>query len=153
MHESVRHFVKTHAGEIHAPVLEVGSYDVNGTVRDICPTPYTGIDIETGPAVDLVYDGDTIPFGDNHFAAVLCLEVFEHAKNPNRLASEIVRVLEPGGLALITARGVGFPYHNPPDRWRYMEGALSELFAAFCDTTEAADPQTSGWFVTARKRH
>lgn len=150
MHESVRQFI---AGQdIVGPVLEVGSYNVNGTVRDLCPDDYIGIDIVAGPDVDLIYDGDTIPFHDGQFATVLSLEVFEHAKNPNRLAAEIMRVLRPGGTAFITARGVGFPYHNPPDRWRYMEGALSELFAEYGDVTETPDPHEPGWLVTATKR-
>jgi SAM-dependent methyltransferase len=149
MHESVRLFVKQHAGDLVGPVLEVGSFDVNGTVRDLCPTPYTGCDILDGPGVDVVYDErDPLPFGYGQFGAVLCLEVFEHCWNPTWLASEICRVLQAGGSALVTARGVGFPFHNPPDRWRYMPGALAELFTRHhCDAVEEPDPQAPGWFV------
>lgn len=152
MHHSVSLWFRENRHLLAAPVLDIGSYDVNGTVREWCPTPYVGIDIQTGPNVDIVYDGHTLPFADQSQGTVVCLEVFEHAANPNRLAAEIVRVLVPGGYALVTARGVGFQYHNPPDRWRFMPGALSELFAAYgCETTEIPDPQAAGWFVTAQK--
>lgn len=152
MHHSVQLYVKEHLYLLDAPVLEVGSYNVNGSVRELCPTPYVGCDIVEGPGVDIVYDGDTLPAEDESVATVLCLEVFEHAANPVRLAEEIVRVLMPGGTALVTARGVGFGYHNPPDRWRYMPGALEELFSRQgCTTDEIPDPQADGWFVEVRK--
>lgn len=152
MHDSVRQYVAERQHLLTAPVLDVGSYDVNGHVRDLCPTPYIGCDIVAGPNVDVVYDGRTLPAEDGSKATVVCLEVFEHCADPCRLAAEIVRVLKPGGTALITARGCGFDYHHPPDRWRFMPGALAELFSDFgCVAVEQADPQSPGWFVEVTK--
>jgi SAM-dependent methyltransferase len=138
---------------VTAPVLDVGSRDVNGSVRPLCPTPYFGIDIEDGDGVDEVYDGHTIPFPKNSFQTVICTEVFEHAHRPWRLAEEILRVLRPGGVALVTARANGFQRHDPPDRWRFMDGTLSELFMDLgaAETFEQEDPQAPGWFVEVRK--
>lgn len=154
MHTSVAVWIYEHLPEILAPVLEVGSRNVNGSVRDICPvTPYFGIDIVAGQDVDQVYDGDTIPFPRESFATVICTEVLEHARRPWRLAEEIMRVLRPGGVALITARSTGFVYHDPPDRWRFMPGTLSELFMDLgaAETLEEDDPQVPGVFVEVRK--
>lgn len=147
------HWVREHLDVIAAPILEVGSRDINGSVRDFCPTPYFGIDIVDGEGVDQVYDGDTIPFPKDSFATVLSLEVFEHAHRPWRLAEEILRVLRPDGLALITARGTGFEFHDPPDRWRFMPGTLSELFMDLGagETFEEDDPQVPGVFLEVRK--
>lgn len=40
----------------------------------------------------LVYPGDTIPFEDSSFDAVVCNYVLHHSDNPERLFSELVRV-------------------------------------------------------------
>jgi SAM-dependent methyltransferase len=153
MHTSVAVWVHEHLDVVLPPVLEVGSRNVNGSVRDFCPTPYFGIDIVAGLDVDQVYDGETIPFSPESFATVICTEVFEHARRPWRLAEEILRVLRPGGIALVTARGSGFQYHDPPDRWRFMRGTLSELFMDLgaAETFEEDDPQVPGVFVEVRK--
>lgn len=141
MHPSVLEWVEAHVDLVVAPVLEVGSYNVNGSVRHLCPVPYTGIDVVDGPGVDVVYDGGRIPYGDRAFPTVICTEVFEHAHRPWLLAAEIVRVLGAGGTAFVSARGNGFAFHNPPDRWRYMPGTLAELFTDLgCSAVEEPDP-------------
>lgn len=45
----------------------------------------------------LVGDGQRLPFRDESFDLVTCLEVLEHVLNPNSLASEVHRVLTPRG--------------------------------------------------------
>lgn len=148
VHDSVMSWVRERADKLQPPVLEVGAADINGSVRPMCPTPYVGVDIEFAPGVDVRYDGRHLPAEDKSVATVICTEVFEHCEDPVRLAAEIVRVLQPGGIALVTARGPGFQFHNPPDRWRFMPGALSELFTNHgCTAVEEEDPQVSGRFV------
>lgn len=50
----------------------------------------------------LVYDGAHVPYPENTFDAVLCIEVIEHVQDDNGLISEIVRVLRPGGVLLLS---------------------------------------------------
>jgi SAM-dependent methyltransferase len=45
-------------------------------------------------------DGTQLPFSDNQFDVVLNIQVLEHTFNPERVFSEIVRVLKPEGKAL-----------------------------------------------------
>jgi SAM-dependent methyltransferase len=162
MHESVREFIAREAPYIEAPVLDVGSYDVNGTVRDLFPHPQTawGVDIVPGPGVDEVYDGLTLPLrpyagrtlnpDEDRWGSIVCCEVFEHVANPLGMAAEFCRVVKPGGTILLTARGCGFGYHNPPDRWRYMPGTLCEIFDRLgCRTMEWPDPGPPGFFIRA----
>lgn len=65
----------------------------------------------------LCYDGKILPFPRGSFDIVNCVEVFEHAKNPNLLLKEIKRVLAPDGILYITAPNVLWPieghYHLP----------------------------------------
>jgi ubiquinone/menaquinone biosynthesis C-methylase UbiE len=49
-----------------------------------------------------------LPFADEVFDVVACLEALEFMPDPEKTLSELVRVLRPGGLLLITNRiGIG----------------------------------------------
>jgi GT2 family glycosyltransferase/ubiquinone/menaquinone biosynthesis C-methylase UbiE len=43
-----------------------------------------------------------VPFPDASFDAVVCFEAIEHVADPARVLDEIVRVLRPGGIALVS---------------------------------------------------
>jgi ubiquinone/menaquinone biosynthesis C-methylase UbiE len=47
---------------------------------------------------------ENLPFPDHTFDAVTCLEALEFMVNPQAVLAELVRVLRPGGLLLITQR-------------------------------------------------
>lgn len=153
MHESVLEFVREHQHRIEAPVLEVGSRNVNGSVRPLCPRPYTGIDLAEGPGVNRIYDPVYgLPFVEGEFKTVISTEMLEHADDPVWMMREMVRVLAPGRLLLVTARGNGFKFHNPPDRWRIMPGTLkfwAESLGVQCHEIE--DPQTPGVFLIGNR--
>lgn len=159
MHDSVRDFIAREAPYQLPRVLEIGSYDVNGGVRDLFvhPNKAWGIDIVPGPGVDQVYDGTTIPWndedpGNGYWGGIVCCEVYEHVADPVHMTAEIIRVAAPGAIILVTARAPGFAYHNPPDRWRYMPGTLAELFDRHgCRAMEWPDPQVPGVFCRAVK--
>jgi ubiquinone/menaquinone biosynthesis C-methylase UbiE len=49
-----------------------------------------------------VANAQELPFGNSMFDAVVCSEVLEHLHNPADALGEILRVLRPGGFALLT---------------------------------------------------
>src|SRR5262249_28304436 len=58
-----------------------------------------------GSKVDLLYQSaEHLPFDDNTFDAVTCLEALEFLPNPEAALLELIRVLRSGGLLLITNR-------------------------------------------------
>jgi SAM-dependent methyltransferase len=72
---------------------------------------YVGVDfsdnalrsaLALGLDVRKVDDLAALPFADDSFDAVVCLEVFEHLFQPQLAAAEILRVLRPGGLLVAT---------------------------------------------------
>jgi SAM-dependent methyltransferase len=114
-----------------ARILDIGSRDTNGSPRPLFPdSEYTGIDIHEGAGVDIVMDAHMLfkHFDENHFDAVLCLNLLEHATNPWRVMRQIEFVLEDGGYLYVSVPAIGFPYHgSPKDYWRMTEHALRDV--------------------------
>lgn len=147
MHQSVREFVSHYP--IKGRILEIGSYDVNGSVRDLFPdTDYIGIDMREGKGVDKVMNGAKLDFPDKSFDGVLYLETMEHDKTFWLTLAEIGRVLKEGGRLIATARGIGFPLHDyPGDYFRFTEQFFREL-EGYDDKVVVADPQLPGVLFT-----
>jgi SAM-dependent methyltransferase len=140
-------------------VLEVGSFDVNGSPRPLVeahrPASYLGIDIVDGPGVDKVCSAERIveEFGPDSFDVIISTEMMEHVRDWRLILSNMKRSLTVGGLLVVTTRSFGFPQHDyPADYWRYE---LSDMRVLFGDLTiellEADDPATPGVFIVARK--
>jgi glycosyltransferase involved in cell wall biosynthesis len=140
-------------------VLEVGSLDVNGSVRPMVesrgPRSYLGVDVVDGPGVDRICDAKELlaAFGPDAFDVVISTEMLEHVDDWQRAVAAMVGVLRPGGILVVTTRSPGFAYHHPPDRWRYTQPAMAEI-------TERVglellvlmdDPEFPGVFWKARK--
>ena len=69
MHESVLSFVELQVSSLGVAdkrALEIGSANVNGSVRSNFTGPYLGIDLAPGPGVDLVVPGGLIPLPDDY---------------------------------------------------------------------------------------
>lgn len=101
-------------------ILDVGSYDVNGTMKPIFEKgQYVGLDMEEGPNVDIVGVSHDIPFKEEEFDIVISSSCFEHDDMFWISFQEMCRVLKPGGYMYIQAPSNG-PYHGwPGDNWRF----------------------------------
>ncbi|MBU4259811.1 MAG: methyltransferase domain-containing protein [Proteobacteria bacterium] len=79
---------------------------------------------------DIIGDAENMNFDDCSFSNVICLEVIEHTKSPNKLVSEIHRVLIPGGTLLLTVPFI-FEIHDREDYFRFTKEGLLYLFDSF----------------------
>jgi SAM-dependent methyltransferase len=71
-----------------------------------------------------------VPFEDNVFNLVQCTQVLEHIEDHAKAASELIRVLKPGGHALITVPHPPEPFPNEGHvREGYTEADLEGLFS------------------------
>lgn len=143
-------------------VLEVGSYDVNGSARHVLasygPADYLGVDISPGPGVDEVVRCEDLAewAGDTCWDIVVCTEMMEHVQDWQLCLHNLLTVVADGGLLLVTTRSAGFPYHPyPEDNWRYSVPAMGELVSsAGFDVTDLRadpDPASPGVFVLAHR--
>lgn len=154
MHDSVLKFVERATRDLPEAirVLDIGALDVNGSARGLFPhaAEYIGVDLEPGPGVDVVADAHDLSYmACPPVDLILCLEMLEHDSAPWLTAAQIAAVGKPGALVLVSARGNGFPLHNEPDCFRFMEAGMRAVLEAGGLVVDRIDPdpQVSGWFA------
>jgi len=113
-------------GRTNLKVLELGSLNINGSVRDYIQPfakKYVGIDMQAGPGVDIVYDAAkyTKP---NSFDVVVCAETFEHTPLWQTIINKSYKNLVEGGIFIATMAGEGRHPHsaideNPIREWEH----------------------------------
>jgi SAM-dependent methyltransferase len=78
---------------------------------------YVGVDVSAaairrarslGLDARQIDDATSLPFDNDTFDAVVCIEVLEHLFQPQVAASEIRRVLKPGGVLLATVPNIAY---------------------------------------------
>lgn len=114
-------------------VLEIGSLDINGSVREYFDDAkeYIGIDSTAGLGVDKLLNAHNISkkWKPETFNTILCLEMLEHDDKPWVTIENIKRVLKKGGFLIISTPTFGFPLHRyPKDYFRFGEDAYQEIF-------------------------
>lgn len=97
-----------------ARLLEIGSYDVNGSVRTFfaAVAEYVGVDLTEGPGVDVVAYGHEVDAADASFDLTISGECFEHDPHWKLTFANMVRLTRPGGLVAFTCASSGRPEHG-----------------------------------------
>ena len=122
-----------------AKILDLGSGLDRRTPKTI------NLEIEATPNVDVVGDGHSLPFKDSVFDAVISEAVLEHVQDPNRVVSEIYRVLKPDGYVCAAVPFLQGFHASPHDYQRYTVPGFNHLFSAFTriESGACAGPTTS----------
>ena len=103
-----------------APVLEIGSIDINGSARDLWGDlrPYVGVDIVAGKNVDYVVDirdFDQFPYDDyyltKNFHTIICTEVLEHV-DPQSIINAMWKFMHDTTKVIITCAGPNRAIHS-----------------------------------------
>lgn len=117
MHKEVRSFIKEVQRKCpghfqHTKVLEVGSLDINGSVRKyFYKCNYTGLDLSEGKGVDVVCHG-SIYMRPESFHVVISCEALEHDEQWQLTLRQMYINLMKGGLLLITCASVNRLEHG-----------------------------------------
>ena len=130
-------FFETYSNSIrsapdHVKVIEIGSQDVNGTIRSVCPTDfeYIGLDFQKAKGVDIVItDPYQLPFDNESVDVVVSNSCFEHSEFFWVLFLEVLRILKPAGLFYLNAPSNGAYHRYPVDCWRFYPDSGHALVA------------------------
>lgn len=125
------------AANIHSPLpgeaLDIGSGkgELVGAIRSRFGLRTSACDytdtLMTDPAqrVDIVdLNADKLPYLDGRFCLVTCVETIVHLEQTRPLLREIFRVLEPGGVAVVSMPNI----LNLPSRLRYLTTGFFNRF-------------------------
>ena len=134
--EYLERFLNKHP-EIHG-VLEVGSLDVNGSVRDIFASgtygDYLGLDMRDGKNVDIVLNAHDIPtrWTTPTFDLVICFDTLEHDDKFWVTVENMRNIVKEGGWLFVSAPSGACPEHDHPhDYWRFMPQSFNLFFEGF----------------------
>lgn len=140
MHPSAMEFVtrvvSDHALSDAGRVLEVGSYNVNGSVRPLFKGDYHGVDIREGPGVDAIIFEPLIKWdlGSYKYDVVVSTEMLEHALRPWEAIEGMYNALNNGGWLILTCRGFDergcYPVHDTRDVTRFTVIGLRDMIKA-----------------------
>jgi predicted methyltransferase len=147
MHQAVYDYVRARTVGEYTNVLEFGSRNVNGSLRDIVRAwRYVGVDIADGPGVDIVADAATVVV-PGEFELVLCAEVFEHAPDEQcaGMCANAFRHLAPGGMFIATMAGPRRAEHSAVDGGALRPGEFyrnvdADLLRSWLIAAGFADP-------------
>jgi len=117
-------------------VLDLGC-GVGHSYHLLAPRESVGVDIDAEALAGqerrtLTADMRELPFDDGEFASVLSVQSLEHVPDPERVLAEVVRVLDPGGIAVFVTPNrltlgrpdeIIDPYHHV----EFDAGELEEL--------------------------
>jgi SAM-dependent methyltransferase len=93
-------------------------------------TAYHGLDIEEEASVKLTYVGDIQDMRavkSESYDTAVCLEVLEHVPNPFQASREIHRILEPGGVLILSVPFLNRLHDEPYDYYRFTSHGLRHL--------------------------
>jgi SAM-dependent methyltransferase len=94
-------------------VLEVGSLNINGSVRQFFePDQYIGCDLGEGAGVDIVCRGHELPYPNESFDVVISCECFEHDRHWEKTFQKMVDLVRKGGLVIFSCATIGRPEHG-----------------------------------------
>jgi SAM-dependent methyltransferase len=97
-------------------ILEIGSYDLNGSVRKFFPADqagnYVGVDLCEGPGVDVVGFGHELSFPEESFDVTLSCECFEHDPHWARTFANMNRMTKADGVVAFTCASLGRLEHG-----------------------------------------
>ena len=121
-------------------VVELGSMEVNGSLRTGCPpvARYIGLDVMSGPGVDIVVEPNArLPIATDFADLVVASSVFEHDLFFWETFLELIRITKPGGAIYINAPSNGRYHRHPADNWRFYpdSGKALEAWAKRNDIT------------------
>ena len=148
MNEATQRFYQKHKDKLGANVLEIGSLNVNGCLRDVIDIT-VGVDIRKGKGVDLVCPVENLKshFKDGYFDSCVSAGTLEHVKDWKSFVTVTWDLVKDGGWLVLTIASLKKGRHNyPNDYWRMTEDQIRSIYPNLEDYTPLSGSAV-GWIV------
>ncbi|MBK7674439.1 MAG: methyltransferase domain-containing protein [Candidatus Accumulibacter sp.] len=125
-----RFFTTYCEGNEQLTIVDIGSQNVNGSLKECSPAKatYIGVDFAKGKGVDvLLTDPYKLPFNDNSVDIVVSSSVFEHSEMFWVLFLEVLRVLKNDGIFYLNVPSNGDFHRYPVDCYRFYPDSGNAL--------------------------
>ncbi len=117
---------------------ELKILDVGGRYQPYRPliqakaAKYVACDISRTDLVNVVGDGEFLPFAHQSFDVVIATQVFDCFTDPQEAARQIHRVLKPEGVLLASIPAMA-PRFSDSERWRFTSTGVRSIFSVFAE--------------------
>ena len=153
MDEATRNFYRKHKSLLQGKVLEIGSLNVNGGLRDIIDV--FGVDMREGPGVDLVCPVQNLleHFDHGHFDACVSAGTLEHIEDWRGFVRTTWELVKEGGYLVLTIASLQKKRHAyPDDYWRLTKDQIRMIYPRMTNYTELSERNNNrfasvGWVV------
>lgn len=143
----------------HGPIIDIGAGESPWKAWLPKNCRYFGIDIRSSKEFGMsqrnkevvLYDGGTMPLESDFFDGAICIEVLEHAANPDELLAEISRIMKPGSTLLLTVPWSARRHHIPHDYHRFTKEQLSIMLSRHGFTHCSIKERGNDYCVIANK--
>jgi SAM-dependent methyltransferase len=127
-------------------VLEVGGrYQPYRPLVQRRARQYVALDILKSPLVDVVGNGQDLPFQPGIFDLVIATGVLEYFPEPKKPLQEIHAVLKPGGFVIASVAAI-CPRAVPEEHWRFLPAGLRYIFSGFAEVEIVPEVSSVGSF-------
>jgi SAM-dependent methyltransferase len=121
------------AAQLHGKRLAI--LDVGGRYRPYRPLfesvdRYVAVDPVKSEFIDIIADGQNLPFASATFDVVIATQVFDYFPDPFKAAKEMERVLKPEGVLLGSFPACA-PRFVDRELWRFTDAGLRALLEPF----------------------
>lgn len=89
---------------------------------------YVTLDIRPRNKPSIIADAHGLPIKSSTIDTVLCAQVLEHLEEPSKVVKEFWRVLQKGGICIVTVPQINELHEEPSDFRRFTKYGLLELF-------------------------
>jgi SAM-dependent methyltransferase len=128
----LKKFVASHAKEFTGSVVDIGAGEKRYSHLFSHCDSYKTLDVHKESNPDIVASIEKIPLEDSSVDGILCTQVLGDVWDVQQAIQEMIRILKPGGLLLITESLLNEEHDEPQDYWRFTGFAWQKLLEEQC---------------------
>lgn len=151
MDKATLDFYRKHKDLLTGRVLEIGSLNVNGSIREVIDIA-VGVDLRRGKGVDLIFPVEKLKeiFADESFDACVSAGTLEHVEDWRGFVRVTWDLVKEGGYLVLTIASPQKGRHSyPDDYWRLTNEQIQRIYPGSygIENLGKKAPVSVGWVV------